>query len=440
MQSVKTNRAGGALILMILFLAVAVLNSASAADGIEFLNGAKLNGRILRVDSEKHEVSLEVTIAGSTRARTYPYNKIHRLWLNGVEREITPKNEVSGVEPADGSNGETVPTRSVAEVRQLIASEGSAAPDWLESTPLVFPKTLDLNWPMPAPQPWNNQKNLGQYIWDRVNPNAGQWQGGIRLMVDLLGRHAKEPEVQRRVMQSLGGMYFRFFQDYIRAAYWWQKAGVAGGDHDTIGLAECYFRLGCRELAEEVLRSSGISPGKIKLLGQMGDVDEALRQADLFAVRSQQPHEAWLVAGDICRVAHRFEKAIEYYQKVVEGPHARNEDYDKRYRGRATDSIEFIRRFELLDLSSIPDGVYRGSSLGYEAPVHVAATVKSGRIDRVEITQHREKQYYSALRDVPAQIVRKQDLKDVDATSRATITGVAIINATAKALAARARD
>ena len=60
--------------------------------------------------------------------------------------------------------------------------------------------------------------------------------------------------------------------------------------------------------------------------------------------------------------------------------------------------------------------------------------MQKGRITKLEVTQHREKQYYSAIRDVPQQIIRKQDLKEVDATSRATITAVAIINATAKAL------
>ena len=67
----------------------------------------------------------------------------------------------------------------------------------------------------------------------------------------------------------------------------------------------------------------------------------------------------------------------------------------------------------------------------------MAATVKSGRVDQVEITKHKEKQYYSALTDVPAQIIRKQSLKEVDATSRATITAVAVINATAAALTSK---
>jgi uncharacterized protein with FMN-binding domain len=61
--------------------------------------------------------------------------------------------------------------------------------------------------------------------------------------------------------------------------------------------------------------------------------------------------------------------------------------------------------------------------------------MKDGKIQNVEITKHKEKQFYSALRDIPQQIVVKQSVKDVDATSRATITAEAIVAATAKALA-----
>ena len=60
--------------------------------------------------------------------------------------------------------------------------------------------------------------------------------------------------------------------------------------------------------------------------------------------------------------------------------------------------------------------------------------MKSGRIEKVSITKHKEKQYYSSLTDIPQQIVAKQNLKTVDATSGATITVEAIVSATAKAL------
>ena len=50
-------------------------------------------------------------------------------------------------------------------------------------------------------------------------------------------------------------------------------------------------------------------------------------------------------------------------------------------------------------------------------------------------TRHHEKQFYSAIEDTTAQIVKEQGFTGIDATSGATITSEAIINATAKALA-----
>jgi uncharacterized protein with FMN-binding domain len=98
-------------------------------------------------------------------------------------------------------------------------------------------------------------------------------------------------------------------------------------------------------------------------------------------------------------------------------------------------SIEAIRLFELTDVAKVADGKYRASSLGYEGPIEVEVEVRAGRIEAVRITDHKEKQFYSALRDVPEQIIKKQGVRGVDATSRATITAEAVINATAKALA-----
>ena len=67
-------------------------------------------------------------------------------------------------------------------------------------------------------------------------------------------------------------------------------------------------------------------------------------------------------------------------------------------------------------------------------------TVKSGRIESVDVTRHKEKQFYAALIDTPRQILKKQSVKGIDATSRATITSQAIVNATAKALAQGAAE
>lgn len=415
-----------------LLLLLWIIPIVQGADQIEFLNGAKLTGRVIAIHKESRQVEFESTVAGKKQTLRYPYNRVHVVIWNEKRYVVSKKSQPPPISPTANQI-----TRTEKEIRELIQGLGSTPPDWIATTPLEYPPTLDLTWPKPPPKGWSNKKNVGQYIWDRINPNAARWRSGIRFMFHLQTLHKNKPTLLRRVNESLASMYFRFFQDYARAAYWWQKLGVRGGTRDAVGLAECYYRLGNKAMAMKMLVGRSTSVGKIKLLGEMGEVTSSLKLADQLGPRSSQPHEIYLTAGDICRLNNRFEDAIEYYEKVLSAPPARNESYSKRYQGRANDSIEGIKRFELLDISSLKDGVYQGSSLGYEAPIHIEAAVKSGRIESVTITQHKEKQYYSAIRDVPQQIIAKQSVKDIDATSRATITAVAIINATAKALTDR---
>jgi uncharacterized protein with FMN-binding domain len=98
-----------------------------------------------------------------------------------------------------------------------------------------------------------------------------------------------------------------------------------------------------------------------------------------------------------------------------------------------------MRLFEKADVAKVADGTYKADSLGYEGPVEVEVTVQNHRIANVRVTQHKEKQFYAAISDTPAKIIAKQGVKGVDATSNATITSEAIINATSKALASGAK-
>jgi uncharacterized protein with FMN-binding domain len=79
--------------------------------------------------------------------------------------------------------------------------------------------------------------------------------------------------------------------------------------------------------------------------------------------------------------------------------------------------------------------VLRGFTLICLTQQCVEVVVASGRIESVRISRHREKQYYSSLTDTPEKILKRQGVAGIDATSSATITSEAIINATAKALA-----
>ncbi len=163
-----------------------------------------------------------------------------------------------------------------------------------------------------------------------------------------------------------------------------------------------------------------------------------MKLADAFA-RQGNPHEAYLLAGDACRLAGKYPQAILYYQKVLDAPEARNEDYGKRYRGRAADSIQAIKLFDQADANKVADGTYRAASEGYAGKIEVEVEVARGRIENVRVTNHQEKQFYSALTDTTGQIIKKQSVKNIDATSRATITSQAIVNASAKALASGTR-
>ncbi len=329
--------------------------------------------------------------------------------------------------------------RSRAEVESLIAKVGKTPPDWWDSTPLAYPPTLDLSWPMRPEGPWNARKNVGQYIWDVINPNPGRWKEGIKLVNHLMIRHKDDPEKLVRAMETLGHMYHNLLEDWARAAFWWRTADRYGGYVDSVGLAHCYWKLGSKEMAVEVLSEIGPDYTRhgavIKLWADMGEHDKALALAERKAADGM-PTIAYLTAGDTCRLAGRYQEALAYYQKVLTAKEDVGREADvKKDRERAQASIQAIRLFDTLDVAQVADGVYTADSIAYAGPLYVAVTVKGGRIESIRVTKHEEKQFYSALTDTPNQIVKKQSVKGVDAVTGATMTSEAIINATAKALA-----
>ncbi|MFZ5831034.1 MAG: FMN-binding protein [Planctomycetota bacterium] len=416
-----------------------VLSAPAAADTLEFTTGAKLEGQVVhRSDSS---VTFTTKVGERVYTREYSLDRIKVITIGG-QREVlgaaggaAPAGGVaSGSPPADDSTATGVATRSRAEVEKLVEEQGSTPPDWLESTPLNYPRTLDLSWPDRPPPPWNNQRNVGQYVWDIINPNPAKYREGVRLMHHLLAMHKDDPNKRVRAMTNLARMYQDLIGDYARAAFWWKKAGADQGDYSGVNLAECYWNLGSKELALEVLRKSPASFPMIKLFGEMGELSAALRLADAN-LKSSVAEIACLYAGDACRVAGKYDQALQYYQKVLQIP-ATGQHGKRIARGqaRARANIEAIQLFDTLDLARVPDGTYRSSSLGYEEDVHVEVVVRGKRIESVRVTAHHEKQYYNAMTETPAKIIAKQSVKGVDTTSRATITSEAIVNATAKAL------
>jgi len=400
---------------------------ALADDTIELSTGAKINGRIVSVS--KSSLSMEVKVGTKTFVRKYNTRGIKQILVNGEPKTLEELAELSASK-----------TLTEKEVRKLIDEQGRTPPDWFDATPLNYPDTLDLSWPMPAPKPWNNSKNVGQFVWDRVNPNPSQWHNGVKLMHHIMSTQSQNEETVRQAMRTLGTMYHNLLEDYARSAFWFEQAGIdknpSSYSHAGMQLADCYFRLGNKAMAEEILdKMSNYPYGVIKLLGDMGEARRALALAERFA-KNNNAVVCFLYAGDVCRVSGDLEKAEEYYNKALQAAAAdnRNESHANRDRKRAEASLAAIRFFRLSP-QDVKDGTYQASSLGYEDQVAVEVVVKGGKIESVEVTKHREKQFYSSIAETPRRIIDRQSLVNVDTTTGATITSEAIINATAKALA-----
>ncbi len=408
-------------------------------DLVELSSGAKVRGKV--TGQTEKAITIDVVIGSRTLSRVYPVDKVAAVTINGKREALggTAATPAAGSSSGKPGSASTTGTRSKKDVEALIDQMGKTPPEWFDATPLNYPKTLDLTFPQPPPQPWNNQKNVGQYVWDIINPNPGKWREGVRLMHFLLAENKDNRDVQRRTMLSLGNMYHNLLEDYARAAFWWRTAGLAKStDHPGmfVHLAECYWRLGNKQMAVELLSSQPqqTSP-MIKLWADMGETNRALQIAEALG-QAGYPSMAYLYAGDACRVAGQNSKAVSYYQKVLAvSAEGNQKGRIEREQDRARASLEAIKLFDLSDVRKVPDGAYKASSLGYEGQIEVEVVVKEKRIEDVRITQHKEKQFYSALTDTPRKIIAKQSVKGVDATSSATITSEAIINATAKALA-----
>ncbi len=411
------------------------------SDTVEFLNGSKMRGKVTQIRKELKQFDFETKVGAQTFKRTYPFRKVHAVTLKGTRHELTPKNPQAldrlGGDRATAKIDSGAPvTRTRSEVNSLIALAGTRPPEWLASTPLKHPDSLDLSWPKKPPtKGWNNKKNMGQYIWDVINPNPPRWRSGIKLVHDSMTLHENDPTLLKRDMEVLGGMYFRFLQDYPRAAYWRQRAGAKSSSRADIKLAECYWRMGNKQMALEMLKKRSLPVGAIKLLGDLGQTDRAVRFANAFRDGNAK-YQAYLLAGDALRNAGKHQQAIGFYEKVANASGFKNKDQENRITQRARESIEAIKLFDSADISRLDDGTYTAETTGYNGMVNVEVVVSGGRMESVKVTKHREKQFYAALTDTPKQIIRKQSVNGIDAVSGATITSQAIINATAKALAA----
>ncbi|MCA9912755.1 MAG: hypothetical protein KC496_05385, partial [Anaerolineae bacterium] len=284
-------------LVLILIARPFMASGAAAQDKVEFLDGGELDGKILEIRKADKEFDFQFLQDGQEITKTYAYADVHAVLL-GVRRfELTPR---LASPPDAGEDTASEDARSKSEILKLIQTVGSTPPDWYEDVQVNYPDSLDLDWPMKAEGSWNNQKNVGQFIWDIVNPNPSRWQSGIKLVHQCMARHRNEPELLKRDMDKAATMYFTLLQDYARAAFWFQKSNATVNTGPGIRLAECYWRLGNKEMALEMMRGKLLHLNAVKLLGDMGEIDDALNVAKVYG-KTQASNEAFLAAGDALR-------------------------------------------------------------------------------------------------------------------------------------------
>ena len=326
-------------------------------------------------------------------------------------------------------------SRSKEGVEALIEKEGATPPGWWEDVKLNVPLDLDLTWANPTANNQNQNKFLSMYIWNVINTNPGKWKEGIKLLSHSMTVNKDNQGKLKMSMNALAKMYHDFFQDYARAAYWWRKAGSTGSGNEPAGLADCYYRLGNRDMAVEVLqKSAGVNNWlSARLWSDIGEYDKALGMLQPLMKQNQPGMSQWinLLAGDICRAGGRFKEATAYYEKAATPAGQFNQEMITR---KAKANAETLKVYEMLDLSKIADGTYTAEGQGYCSLVKVSIEVKAAKISNINIVQHHEKQYYGSLVEMPRRIIEKQGLKGVDTFSSATMTSEGIITASAKAL------
>ncbi len=68
-----------------------------AEDMVEFLSGSKVLGKVLAIRKEAKEFDFEATISGRTVKRTYAYDKVKAVTINGKRYVLTAKTESASV-------------------------------------------------------------------------------------------------------------------------------------------------------------------------------------------------------------------------------------------------------------------------------------------------------------------------------------------------------
>ena len=437
---------------------VLCIAAAGLCDELVLKNGRKYRGLV--VAKTPHSVLFTIHTAGGGRMTVrYAMGEVASLVVDGKAPAFSgpkpsakppkpPEPRPVAPKPAPRPRPKPAPnaapaasgrTSTPAEIDAVIEQAGRTQPEWWGAVSLDYPRTLDLTGKYTS-RKWEPQKKIGAYFYSVVTPSPRRWRPGIKLLHEALAVRKDDPLRLGQAMTMLAGCYRNFERDYARAAFWYRGAAGKADKvhaHSIVALAECYWRLGGASMASghmtrHGLQSTPFGPA-IKLWADMGQTQRALGLARAYSKGSRAP-DGYLYTGNILRRLGRYDEAIAVYRKCVAAV-GRQKRFQRTLR-RAQGSLEAVPICQTLKIAEVPDGTYSGTTASFRGPLRVEVVVAGGRIDSVRVAQHKDDIFYTAPTDVPKRIVETQGLKDIDAITGATATSMAIVNATAKALAA----
>ena len=442
---------GAAVVCIVLAAAC----SSALADKIVLKNGSTYNGKLLKRTAQT--VKFHVILGnGAKITLDFPADKVKSVTVGGdmpvvpVRPEIkTPTPPVTkkpdptgpGIPGVKPSNATRPVKRSASAVNALVQREGKTLPDWWDSIKLNYPQTLDLPGRNRV-KGWKPQINLGAYFFSIVTPHPSRWKPGVKLLHHVVDVRKNDPALQPQAMEMLSNYYLRYFEDYPRAAYWNLQSTQRGGRptlHGVVGLAECYFHMGNKQMATALMTKYGLhtrfsAPG-VKLWAELGQVDRALKMS--MEMARMAPDRGYLAAGNLHRLTGKYDQAAACYGKAAAYQDPRG--HGKLNRQRARECLAAVRLCKTLDISRVSDGTHRGTSASYRGPLSVEVEVAGGRITAARVTKHKDDIFFTSITKVPKTIVDKQSVERLDAVSGATVTCEAIVNAATKALSSGMR-
>jgi uncharacterized protein with FMN-binding domain len=323
--------------------------------------------------------------------------------------ESAPQSTPEPVEPAATTDAQTSPTDAVA------AEAAAAAQLEQEVAELTIPPAwlADITSQWDTSKPWKDARLEIRRLLGKGDDASRR--EGVKLMWDY------------KTKGDMGngheyGMYLFLGNEPLWAIVAFRER-LAETEHeyppyfDLKGLASLYTDRGMFSEAEKLL---------------LKGLDWAPPKAEWLEMRQAEMHDS---IGDLYAAWGRLDDARTHYQESVRLYPLGKPPYGKHLLPRRAKKVQ--AKLDLLSIQSLEgttlqDGTYQPTALGYTGDLKLTVDIKGGRIDDIQI-EHTEKIDQGATTIIPQRIIEAQSLA-VDGVSGATVTKDAIVTGTLEAL------